>query len=162
MDLNVLLEFLDAKPILQCLWLSSFSPFSSTCTFTVLELFSYCHQLLSYVFSNENSIMQYLNLGKAVLRPPFQASLSGSTWYRVCLHLILLLRWSHYRLDVYSLPLCQAFLCIASARLFSVFSVFASSGHFCYAFCWLAMQSCSLVVCACWVHWVPRVCSAWS
>ena len=52
---------------------------------------------------------------------------------------------------MYSLPLSHAFLCIASARLpllgFSVFSVFASSGHFCYAFCWLAMQSCSLVVC---------------
>ena len=36
-------------------------------------------------------------------------------------------------------------------------------GIFCYAFCWLAMQSCSLVVwpwglLECCVHWVPWVC----
>ena len=132
-------------PILQCVWLSSFSQLVLS---LFLKLFLHCHQLLSYVFSNENSFMQYLNLGKAVLRPPFQASLSGSTWHRVCLYLNLLLRWSHYRLDVYSLPLSQAFLCIASARLpllgfFSVFSVFASSGHFVMlSVGWL----CSLVV----------------
>ena len=119
------------------------------------KLFCYCHQLLSYVFSNENSIMQYLNLGKAVLRPPFQASLSGSTWYRVCLYLNLLLRWSHYRLDVYSLPLCQAFLCIASAGLFSLYLLSKAFSVFCLLWVfvmlsvgWQYLQSCSLVVCA--------------
>ena len=113
------------------------------------KLFCYCHQLLSYVFSNENSIMQYLNLGKAVLRPPFQASLSGSTWYRVCLFLNLLLRWSHYRLDVYSLPLCQAFLCIASAGLFSLYLPSKAFSVFClfWVLCsLLAGNICSLVV----------------
>ena len=78
--LLVLFKFFDAKTHLtMSMIVLFFHQFHSTCAFTVLELFSYCHQLLSYVFSNENSIMQYLNLGKAVLRPPFQASLSGST-----------------------------------------------------------------------------------
>ena len=106
-----------AIPILQCLWLF-LSPFSPTCTFTVQ--FNFPHIATNYCpmyFPLKIVLCNYLNLGKAVLRPPFQASLSGSTWHRVCLYLNLLLRWSHYRLDVYTLPLCQAFICIASARL---------------------------------------------
>ena len=129
MILIVFFKFLDAKPILQCLWLSFF--------FTIfINLYFHCSWNFSHIATNycpmyfpmKIVLCNYLNLGKAVLRPPFQASLSGSTWYRVCLHLILLLRWSHYRLDVYSLPLCQAFLCIASARLpllgFSLYSLY--------------------------------------
>ena len=114
----------NAIPILQCLWLS-LSPFSPTCTFTVQSNFphiatNYCPMY----FPMKIVLCNYLNLGKAVLRPPFQASLSGSTWHRVCLYLNLLLRWSHYRLDVYTLPLCQAFLCIASAGLFLCICLF--------------------------------------
>ena len=111
----------NAIPILQCLWLS-LSPFSPTCTFTVQSNFphiatNYCPMY----FPLKIVLCNYLNLGKAVLRPSFQASLSGSTWHRVCLYLNLLLRWSHYRLNVYTLPLCQAFLCICLCGAFSLY-----------------------------------------
>ena len=46
--LLVLFEFFDAKPILQCLWL--FSLLADL--YFHWKLFCYCHQLLSYVFSN--------------------------------------------------------------------------------------------------------------
>ena len=120
MILIVLFKFLDAKPILQCLWLSSFLP---SCSFTVLEtlsvmLFSYCHQLLSYVFSLNNSSVQQ------------QTRMINVPWDVAC-----------YPRPLYS---CLVVLpTFASARLslldFSVFSVFASvrlslyfasSGHF--------------------------------
>ena len=120
MILIVLFKFLDAKPILQCLWLSSFLP---SWSFTVLEtlsvmLFSYCHQLLSYVFSLNNSSVQQ------------QTRMINVPWDVAC-----------YPRPLYS---CLVVLpTFASARLslldFSVFSVFASvrlslyfasSGHF--------------------------------
>ena len=153
--LTIIFEFFDAKPILQCLWLFSFSPFSSTCTFTVLELFSYCHQLLSYVFSNENSIMQYVCRG-STLKLSFMLLYLHSQdkdpfcWWWVVLgsaRLFLLLGSA------------RLFLWFASAGLpllgFSLylpplgyFSVFASSGRFVMlSVGWQYLQSCSLVVC---------------
>ena len=147
MNLIVIFKFFDAKPILQCLWFTIFTEL-----YFHWKLFCYCHQLLSYVFSFNNSSVQYhLILGKAVLRPPFQASLSGSTWHRVCLsvsqpsseviplqirclYFASLLGFSPY------LPLLDFFFVITSVRLFSVF---ASSGPFVMlSVGWL----CSLVV----------------
>ena len=151
MILIVLFKFLDAKPILQCLWLSSFLP---SCSFTVLEtlsvmLFSYCHQLLSYVFSLNNSSVQQQT---RMINVPWDVACYPRPLYSC---LVVLPTFASARLSA-------RLLCILCICLCQAFSVFCLLWAFCYALCWLAIQSCSL--CGPWglledcVHWVPWVC----
>ena len=58
--ITCIIQIFDAKSILQCLWLSSFSQLvlSLSLRLFTVKLFSYCHQLLSYVFSLSNSSVQ--------------------------------------------------------------------------------------------------------
>ena len=58
MCLIVLFKFFYAIPILQCLWVSSFLPFSPTCSFTVPENFSHIATNSCLMYFHEDSSMQ--------------------------------------------------------------------------------------------------------